>query len=137
MSCLFCKIIRKEIPSTILYESSKVFAFLDIGPLSKGHCLIIPKSHAAHLDDCMDDELEEMLPLAKKIIKAMKIVLGIPTLQYNILQNNGEMAHQEVKHCHIHIIPKPSLNEGLMINEWKSGKVDNAEEFAILIRKSF
>lgn len=137
MNCLFCSLIRKEIPSTVIYESSKVFAFLDIGPLSKGHCLVIPKSHGAYLEDCKEDELAEMLPIAKKIIISLKKVLGNPELQYNILQNNGEMAHQEVKHCHMHIIPKPSAEEGLVIGEWKSsGKPEDAEDFAASIRKS-
>ncbi|OMH83892.1 Hit family protein 1 [Zancudomyces culisetae] len=106
-SCLFCKIISGAIPSYKLYETSKVFAFLDIGPISKKHCLIIPKHHGEKLHDIPDDYLSEILPVAKKLSKA------IGCEDYNILQNNGKLAHQEVKHVHFHLIPKWNANTGL------------------------
>ncbi|KAI5246044.1 N-6 adenine-specific DNA methyltransferase-like protein 2 [Aureobasidium subglaciale] len=99
-----------EIPSMKLFESEKVFAFLDINPLSYGHALVIPKYHGAKLHDIPDDQLTEILPVAKKIAQA------IGAGDYNILQNNGRIAHQVVDHVHFHMIPKPNEQEGLGIN---------------------
>ncbi|KAK6443613.1 Adenosine 5'-monophosphoramidase [Oleoguttula sp. CCFEE 5521] len=127
-SCIFCKIIKGEIPSMKVFESDRTFAFLDINPLSYGHALVIPKFHGAKLADIPDDSLQELLPVAKKI------ALASGAENYNILQNNGKLAHQVVDHVHgllslvtqsgdvntdlheVHMIPKPNEQEGLGIN---------------------
>lgn len=121
-----------------IFESEKTLAFLDIGPLSKGHSvrlpshassrasidhssqLIIPKHHGAKLHDIPDDQLSEVLSVTKKIA----IAQGVE--DYNILQNNGRIAHQEVDHVHFHLIPKPNKQEGLGI-EWPTQKADQGE----------
>ncbi|KAL8376705.1 hypothetical protein RB595_007700 [Gaeumannomyces hyphopodioides] len=108
-SCLFCKIIKGDIPSFKLYESDKVFAFLDISPLTKGHALVIPKFHGVKLHDIPDDSLTEILPVAKKLAQAAGAT------DYNVLQNNGAIAHQVVEHVHFHMIPKPNDTEGLVL----------------------
>jgi len=110
-SCLFCKIIKSEIPSYKLLETELSYSFLDIGPLSKGHALVIPKYHAVKLHELPDEYLADALPVAKKIALA----LGVEN--YNILQNNGRIAHQIVDHVHFHVIPKPAASdeEGLVI----------------------
>ncbi|CAO3657254.1 unnamed protein product [Mucor hiemalis] len=110
-NCLFCKIIKGEIPSFKIAETEKSYCFLDINPLSEGHALVIPKYHAEFLHQVPDDVLADMLPLAKKAALAN----GLDQSQYNILQNNGPMAHQVVKHVHFHIIPKPNPEQGLKI----------------------
>ncbi|OAA81913.1 Histidine triad (HIT) protein [Akanthomyces lecanii RCEF 1005] len=104
-ACLFCRIVKGEIPCMKLFESEKTLAFLDIGPLSKGHALVIPKFHGAKLADIPDDQLTEILPTLKKLVSATGAT------DYNILQNNGTIAHQQVHH-----IPKPNETEGLGIN---------------------
>ncbi|KAK9457902.1 putative hit domain protein [Dipodascopsis uninucleata] len=101
-----------DIPSYKLFESEKIFAFLDIGPISEGHSLVIPKYHAAKIHDVPDDILMEMLPVAKKIALALG---ANDSFNYNLLQNNGKLAHQEVPHVHLHIIPKPNKEEGLTV----------------------
>ncbi|BDD55622.1 Adenosine 5'-monophosphoramidase [Monascus purpureus] len=106
-ACIFCRIIKGEIPAFKLYESDKVLAFLDIQPLSSGHALVIPKYHGAKLIDIPDDTLTEILPIAKRIAKATGAE------NYNILQNNGRLAHQFVDHVHFHVIPKPNEEQGL------------------------
>ncbi|KAJ5637823.1 hypothetical protein N7490_007702 [Penicillium lividum] len=108
-ACIFCKIIKGDIPSFKLFESDKVFAFLDIQPLSRGHALVIPKYHGAKLTDIPDEDLLEILPVAKKIAKASGAT------DFNILQNNGRIAHQVVDHVHFHMIPKPNEQEGMSI----------------------
>ncbi|TQV98338.1 hypothetical protein V2A60_007914 [Cordyceps javanica] len=109
-SCIFCRIIKGEIPCMKLFESEKTLAFLDIGPLSKGHALVIPKFHGAKLEDIPDDHLSEVLPTLKKLVSATGAT------DYNILQNNGIIAHQQVHHVHFHMIPKPNETEGLGIH---------------------
>ncbi|KAI4125845.1 MAG: hypothetical protein LQ338_004050 [Usnochroma carphineum] len=106
-----------EIPSFKLFENERLLAFLDIQPLSYGHTLVIPKYHGAKLTDIPDDSLTEVLPVAKKIAKAMNVE------NYNILQNNGKLAHQVVDHVHFHMIPKPNQTEGLGI-EWPAQQTD-------------
>ncbi|MCJ1378035.1 Adenosine 5'-monophosphoramidase [Xylographa soralifera] len=106
-ACIFCKIIKGEIPSFKLFESQHIFAFLDINPLSRGHALVIPKYHGEKLTDIPDEQLREILPVAKKL------ALATGAENYNILQNNGRIAHQVVDHVHFHMIPKPNATEGL------------------------
>lgn len=118
--CIFCKIIKGDIPSLKIFESDKTLAFLDIGPLSKGHSLIIPKHHGAKLHDIPDDQLSEVLAVTKKIARAQNLQ------NYNILQNNGRIAHQEVDHVHFHLIPKPNESEGLGVG-WPSQPADKGE----------
>ncbi|KAM0300122.1 hypothetical protein HYE67_006364 [Fusarium culmorum] len=116
-NCIFCKIIKGDIPSFKLFESDKTLAFLDIGPLSKGHALVIPKYHGAKLADIPDEDLAEILPVLKKIVNATGAT------DYNILQNNGRIAHQEVDHVHFHMIPKPNNEEGLGVT-WPTKLAD-------------
>ncbi|KAL7750135.1 Adenosine 5'-monophosphoramidase [Sorochytrium milnesiophthora] len=122
-SCLFCRIIRKEIPSFKLVETDKSFAFLDISPLSEGHALVIPKCHGEKLHDIPADELSDIMPVAQKVVNALREATGME--DYNILQNNGAAAHQVVKHVHFHIIPKRA-DDGLSM-VWMSKNFDNEE----------
>ncbi|KAJ2845362.1 Adenosine 5'-monophosphoramidase [Coemansia brasiliensis] len=115
--CIFCRIIKGEIPSVKLLETATTFSFLDIGPLSEGHALVIPKYHAEKMHQLPDEFLADAMPVAKKIAAA----LGAEN--YNILQNNGKLAHQEVGHVHFHVIPKPNEQDGLTIG-WPAKKAD-------------
>ncbi|KAI9481532.1 MAG: HIT-like domain-containing protein [Benjaminiella poitrasii] len=117
-NCIFCKIIKGEIPSNKIAETDKSYAFLDINPLSEGHALIIPKYHSDYFHQLPDDVLADILPLAKKVALA----IGLENGQYNLLQNNGRMAHQEVFHVHFHVIPKPNSEQGLIVG-WPQQKV--------------
>ncbi|KAL9711233.1 Adenosine 5'-monophosphoramidase [Leucoagaricus gongylophorus] len=119
-TCIFCKIIKGEIPSYKLVETQHSYSFLDIGPLSKGHALIIPKHHGEKLVDIPDEYLADVLPIAKKIAIAQG------AKDYNILQNNGRLAHQEVNHVHFHVIPKPNEAEGLSLG-WPSQTPEKEE----------
>jgi histidine triad (HIT) family protein len=121
---IFGRILRGDIPCHKVYEDDLVFAFLDIGPLSYGHTLVIPKEEAATLDQLSDDSSAAIGRVLPRLCRAIKSVTGCE--QFNILQNNGPMAHQAVFHVHFHIIPKPSVDEGLGV-EWPSGKIDPEE----------
>ena len=121
---IFSKILRGDIPCHKVYEDDLVFAFLDIGPLSYGHTLVIPKEEAATVDQLSDESAAAVGRVLPRLCRAIKAVTGAD--QFNILQNNGPMAHQAVFHVHFHIIPKPGVNEGLVI-EWAPGKLDPTE----------
>lgn len=126
-TCIFCKIIAGTIPSYKLHDSSHVYAFLDIGPLSSGHALVIPKYHAAKLHELPDEHLTQLLPVAKRIAVASGAE------EYNLLQNNGRGAHQLVDHVHFHVIPKPDQEEGLKM-EWEPKKMSQ-EELRVVFEK--
>jgi len=101
--CIFCKIANNEIPSKKIWESNNLFCILDIEPVSKGHCLIITKKHFETLTDVPDEILSQILVEVKKTMNLLKEKLNVNN--FNILQNNGKLAGQEVNHFHTHIIP--------------------------------
>ena len=103
-NCIFCKILRNEIPSSTVYEDDKFRAIMDIGPVAKGHVILLAKEHAANLLEADDALLSAALPAAKKVANAVKKTVGCDGI--NILQNNGEEAGQTVFHLHIHVIPR-------------------------------
>lgn len=104
MDCIFCKIINNEIPSYKLYEDEIVLCFLDVNPSSNGHTLIIPKKHYKDLDDIDLDTLNHIFKTAKKMKKLLEEKLNIDGI--TLIQNNGIV--QEVKHYHLHLVPKYS-----------------------------
>ncbi|MBS0192336.1 MAG: HIT family protein [Phycisphaerales bacterium] len=119
---IFSRIIRGEIPSHKVYEDDKVFAFLDIGPLSQGHTLVIPKEPAATLDQLSDESSAAIGRILPRICRAVMKATGAAS--FNVLQNNGKDAHQVVMHVHFHIIPKFGPR-GLEI-DWNPGPFDHA-----------
>ncbi|MCB9660095.1 MAG: HIT family protein [Sandaracinaceae bacterium] len=118
---IFSKILRGEIPCHRVYEDDLVFAFLDIGPLSEGHTLVIPKEPAATLDALSDESAAAIGRVLPRLCRAVMAVTGAS--EYNVLQNNGPGAHQAVFHVHFHIIPKPDSDRGLGVG-WPAGKLD-------------
>lgn len=102
--CLFCKITDRKIPSKIVFENDLNLAFLDISPISKGHTIVIPKNHYSNLEDIPDKELTELY----KVVKSLAITIHekLKVDGYNILQNNFRAAGQEIRHFHVHIIPR-------------------------------
>ena len=116
-NCIFCKIIAGKIPSHKLLETPTVFSFLDINPLAPAHALVIPKAHHPHLHQLSEDDAAECGRVLNRLSKAL-IKAGLAK-EYNVLQNNGRMAHQEVEHVHFHLIPKPDHESGLGI-KWNS-----------------
>ena len=115
-SCIFCKIVAGQIPSVKIYENESVFAFLDIGPISQGHTLVIPKEHFTKLDDCPVKVLSDISTVLGRIAKAVSQAMASDG--YNVLCNNGLAAGQLVEHVHFHIIPR-KRDDGVF-NRWPS-----------------
>lgn len=109
-NCIFCKIIAGEIPSVKIYEDEHVFAFMDIMPLSKGHTLLIPKTHREFVYDMTPEEAGNLFAVAPKIAKAINETFQPEGM--NLLNNNGAKAGQSVFHFHLHFIPRYGQTDG-------------------------
>ncbi len=136
--CIFCKIIKGEIPSFKVYEDDKVIAFEDINPISQGHTLIIPRQHAQDLWEIGPEALSAVHLASKKIIQAIKGALNPSGVA--CLQLNGPGANQVVMHYHLHLIPRPEDGPELPVTSWelKPGNMDaikgTAEKIAAAIK---
>jgi len=102
--CIFCKMVAGQIPVAKIYEDEIILAFLDIGPISDGHALVIPKQHFEKLHDCPPELLGEVASRLGKIADA--VTGAVNSDGYNLLCNNGTAAGQLIEHLHFHIIPR-------------------------------
>ena len=102
--CIFCKIIKGEIPSYKIYEDEKTYAFLDIACDATGHTLVIPKKHCTNVLDCDDEYLAATMATVQKIAKHYVEDCGYDGV--NIINASGKAAQQSVFHLHFHIIPR-------------------------------
>ena len=103
-SCIFCKIVQKQAPASILYEDSSTIAFLDIRPLNMGHTLVIPKSHYVDIFDIPELELSKVHIVSKHIAPAIKMATNADGI--SIIQQNGKAAGQDIFHLHVHVVPR-------------------------------
>ena len=131
--CVFCKMVTGQIPVTKIYEDEIVLGFLDIGPVSDGHTLVIPKQHFETLHVCPSELLCQVGSRIGRIAKA--VATGMNSEGYNVLCNNGRAAGQLVGHLHFHIIPR-NTGDGLF-KCWPSYRYQEgrAETIAARIRK--
>lgn len=118
---IFERIVAGEIPSYKLYEDDLVYAFLDIGPLSRGHALLIPKKCYVTLDQVPSETAAALGRVLPALVKAVMEATGAPAC--NVLQNNGKLAGQAVDHVHFHIIPKYDDGSGLNF-DWSPRELD-------------
>jgi histidine triad (HIT) family protein len=132
-NCIFCKIVKGEIPSFKLYEDAETLAFMDINPVHDGHCLVIPKAHSATVFEIAPEDFAATARTAAKVAKAVKA--AVPCDGFNLMQANGEGAGQSVGHLHLHIVPRKN-GDGLLFNwEPKAGERDRIAAVAERIRK--
>lgn len=122
-NCLFCKIVRGEIPAAVIYESDKVLAFLDIAPVRAGHALVVPKDHYPALWDVPTSLAVSLLEAQQKVARAFLTVLGAQGV--NVGMNNNPAAGQMVFHAHWHLIPRMA-DDGLKL--WPQQTYDSPEE---------
>lgn len=103
-NCIFCKIVKGEIPSIKIHEDDRTYAFMDINPGTRGHSLVIPKAHAADIHDIAEEDLAAVIKTVQKVAKAAKQGLGCTGV--NLVQSSGATAFQSVFHLHFHVIPR-------------------------------
>ena len=131
--CIFCKIVKGEIPSTKLFENEKVLSFLDIMPVAKGHALVIPKAHHRTLLDMSHEDLKEVALALQKVGAA--VMKATKADGFNILQSNEKSAGQEIFHVHFHIIPRFEGDDlSFRMGRGKSEK-EELEEYQKMIKK--
>ncbi len=130
--CVFCKMVAGQIPVARVYEDEAVFAFLDIGPISDGHTLLIPKQHCTNLHECDASVLSAVAARLGRIAGAVAAAMGAEG--YNVLVNSGSAAGQVVNHLHFHIIPRKAGDR--VLSGWPSYKYKKGqiEEIADRIR---
>ena len=102
-NCIFCKIINREIPSSIIYEDEEIIAFKDIHPVAPVHILVIPKKHIESINNIKQED-EKTVGRIYSIIKQIAKEQGIHEKGYRVVVNCGEDGGQEVQHLHFHII---------------------------------
>lgn len=133
LDCIFCKIVRGEIPSYKVWEDENSFAFLDITPRSKGHTLVIPKVHAERISDLDEINASKLLPTVKKVVAKIQDKLNPDG--YNIGFNDGKFGGQVVPHLHIHVMPRwEGDGGGSMHNIIKNPGETSVEELAKLFK---
>ena len=116
--CIFCKIASGQIPSAKIYEDEVIVAFLDIGPISDGHTLVMPRQHVEKVHSCPPELLGQIWTRLGKIAGAVASAVGADG--YNVLCNNGRVAGQVVDHLHFHIVPRKT-GDGVFA-QWPSYK---------------
>ena len=102
--CLFCKIIRGEIPCRKVYEDDRVFAFLDINPVNIGHTLVVPKTHFMDLTAMPEDAAAQLFAVVHRVAKSAPNAVGASA--FNLGMNTGAAAGQLVLHAHVHVMPR-------------------------------
>lgn len=128
--CVFCKVVAGEIPAAKVYEDDAVVAFLDVGPISDGHTLVIPKQHCTKVHECEPEVLSAVAARLGKIAKA--VVEAMDADGYNVLSNNGSAAGQVVEHLHFHIIPRKKRDG--VLTQWPSYKYEKGQIETIAAR---
>lgn len=129
--CIFCKIVKGELPSHKLYEDEKTLAFLDIRPVNAGHTLVVPKNHSENIFDIAADDWTAVAEAVRKL--AIAIEKGVGADGVNVAMNNREHAGQLVHHPHVHIIPR-FKGDGLKLMPQREYNENEAEESAEKIR---
>ncbi len=124
--CIFCKIIKGEMPSYKIYEDEKTYAFLDISDDAIGHTLVIPKAHTENIMTIDSADLQAVMQTVKKISEHYVNDLGYTGV--NLMNASGESAQQSVFHFHIHIIPRV---EGDSLDTWPKMDKKNADFQAV------
>lgn len=128
--CIFCQIVRGDVPCTRVYETEDILAFLDIAPVAKGHTLIIPKKHVVNILDLP----EEIAPGFQKALQKVGagLIKGLEADGFNLGMNNFEAAGQLVMHAHYHLIPR-FAGDGLKL--WPQKSYDNNSEMQQIAEK--
>lgn len=129
--CIFCRIVRGELPSTKVYEDEHVLAFMDIGPIIHGHTLVIPKQHVDPITQATPEQLGRVIAVVQKIAAAQ--LKGLKANGVNVHQSNGSCAGQVVPHVHFHVIPRYE-GDGHRWN-WAAKKYESLDDMKALAER--
>lgn len=124
MDCLFCKIIKGDIPSEKVYEDELFVAILDINPVNKGHILVLPKKHSENIFDFDEPEISNIMKVIKKLSNVLMKTLNAEGI--NIIQNNCKAGGQIIFHSHFHIIPRftgDGIKIGMVHGKYEEGEM--------------
>ena len=130
--CIFCQIVNRKSPSSVVYEDAKHIGFLDLFPFSRGHTLVCPKVHGETIWDMEEQDMAELFRVAFKVSKAVVAAVGADGFRF--VQNNGEAANQVVAHVHVHVIPVRMEDKGRFADR-KRFTHEEMEEIARSIRE--
>jgi histidine triad (HIT) family protein len=108
MDCIFCKIVSGEIPTKIITQTEKSIAFLDAFPLTKGHTLVIPKTHHDKIQNLSSEENTDLFSTVQKVMSKVDNLTGSTLMAVH----NGKDAGQEIPHVHVHLVPRSSDDSG-------------------------
>ena len=131
--CVFCKIIRGEIPCSKVYEDDLILAFLDIAPFNIGHTVIIPKDHQNSITTLDEIYANRIIKMAPKI--GVALMRTINAEGFNLFLNNGSVAGQTVWHCHMHVLPRFAGDKVVISSE--PMKYDSMDQMSELAGKLF
>lgn len=129
-SCIFCKIVQRQAPSSVIYEDEAVLSFLDIRPLNLGHTLVIPKAHYVDVFDIPEELLSRVFEIARRVSFAVKEATEADGI--SIIQQNGKAAGQDIFHLHVHVVPR---FEGQVLPHFSALKVVDRSKLEDMAQK--
>ena len=130
--CVFCKIVAKKIPATVVHEDQATLAFMDIGQVNPGHVLVACKAHVENVYGLQDAQAAAAFRAAAKVARAIRAAFDPPGL--SIYQANGKPAGQTVFHFHLHVLPRHDADGMQLVWPVKNPPREKLEEYAAQIR---
>jgi histidine triad (HIT) family protein len=132
--CIFCKIVSREIPSVKILETERALVFADINPATRGHALVVPKTHSVNILDVSEEDAIAVMEAARSVARAMPQSLGCRGV--NLFHCAGKEAWQDVFHFHLHVIPRYAKQELTQAWTVKPGDPRDIEEAAAALRSA-
>lgn len=130
--CVFCRIVAKQIPATVVHEDADTLAFMDIGQVNPGHVLVACKPHVENVYGLQDAQAGAVFRAAAKVARAVRAAFNPPGL--SIYQANGKPAGQTVFHFHLHVLPRHDADGMQLVWPVKNPPREKLEEYAAQIR---
>jgi histidine triad (HIT) family protein len=131
-ACIFCKIVAKQIPATVVHEDADTLAFMDIGQVNPGHVLVAAKAHAENIYALQDPQAAALFRSAARVARAIRDAFAPEGL--SVYQANGKAAGQTVFHFHIHLVPRHEGDGMALAWPVKNPPRDKLQEYAEKIR---
>ncbi len=130
--CVFCKIVAKQIPATVVHEDEATLAFMDIGQVNPGHVLVACKAHVENVYGLEDAQAAAVFRSAARVARAVRAAFNPPGL--SLYQANGKVAGQTVFHFHLHLLPRHEADGMQLVWPVKNPPREKLHEYAALIR---